>query len=1622
MGKAKKHIKRPSIIGMVLLILFYTVLPASTVTADACSYSGARAVYGGEHGTELFLGGNYIELGISNWGDFGTLGEKPSNFRGTLNGETTPHLGSNMIGMSADHDGFCNGRDLPVDYYLPGTPEERFAVGYQIGSTKNANSNSAQMGTRNMPTTVTNESNVEQGILKARTVSIWAGTMEITQVISFRVDDKFYRNDVTIKNITAHAWDGARYMRTFDPDNSQYRGGPFVTANTVTHTIAEDGKSVIKAETFQNHDPLYTAFNSRIPIFFYSNDPAARASVFGFTNTNPYEPAAYDNPSAKGQTIQADQAITMTWDSGPLHAGESKTFTYYTSLDERDFDDVQKEIFIDDVKKDIENLDDMDDVKKVKDKIDNEDSLEEEKKKELKSDVLDILIDGEKDILIRDARDIFVVRDLINESDKDDEEKDDIRKKYVKKILDDLEELSPEEEEATRAIIDDIVDPTKKAEAEDTLNSLADLIAAAEEALEEAEKTQDRYKDTGGDASDELYEEVAAAKEALNEALLADPADKDAIESATEALHDATKKLEEAAEQKELANAKAAGEEALEEAEKTQERYKNAGGDASDDIFEQLETAKEALNEALLADPADKDAIESATEALNDATKKLEEAAEQKELENAKAAGEEALEEAEKAQDRYKNAGGDATDEIYEALEAAKEVLEAAKLADPANKEAIEAATEEVTDLTTVLEKAIDAKELENAKFAGEKALEEAEKAQDRYENAGGETSDDLYEAVEAAKEALKEVLLADPAEKDAIEAATEALIDETKKLEEAVEAKELANAKAAGEEALEKTEKAQDRYYNAGGEESDELYEAVEAAKEVLNNALQATPAEKEAIEAATEALNDATKKLEEAAEAKELANAKAAGEEALQEATKAKDRYYNAGGEESDELYEVVEAAKEVLNNALQATPVEKDAIEAATEALNDATKKLEEAAEQKELENAKAAGEDALDEAEKAHDRYKKSGGEASDELYEAVEEAKNTLQEALHQDPLNKETIEEATALLEAAILELNMETTTKDLETDITNVDSIDQLLEVKQKIDSSDISEDRKAHLYTNLVNKWLETKTSFSFVDEDQVQQLVDAVEQSDKEETEKQQAYIALIENAIDDVAKHDKPVNAETKFQQPENKVIELAIQNVTSDEEKQRLTTLLELTVDARALSMQTAFTFAEGDTWESITSKFIMLAEGNYGSNITWESSKNDIITVSGENAEVQRQTRDESVILTATLTNGVAQLEKTFLLVVKSNRVGDKLFEEVKREVTVEVGSNLNKPPAIQRINLLDSSNTTIVNKIDKLIIDNAIISQVTSGPITIYLPDDTSNLADEIAVEISLDVLEKIQDSLTIKTDQGSIILSKETIEKMQQDGKDLFFRIVPVRQTDERNDVIERTKNHELVIAELEAGQEIVVLGTPREIETNYKGYETTVILPLDDVEYTNIDNLRIFIEHTDGDRRVVNGEVVVDENGTPVGLQFVIDKFSTFTIFEIVQSEEVDTPGEGTPPVEDNESPGSETTPGSGSETPGLEPTPGSGSESPVTDTTPGIGSDATVENDSAGSEGKGGENKTGEKAAGADALTDAVAADTDNLPSTATNNYNMLLLGTVLTIMGVISLYYRKKRTA
>ncbi|MBU9711988.1 immunoglobulin-like domain-containing protein [Evansella tamaricis] len=712
------------------------------------------------------------------------------------------------------------------------------------------------------------------------------------------------------------------------------------------------------------------------------------------------------------------------------------------------------------------------------------------------------------------------------------------------------------------------------------------------------------------------------------------------------------------------------------------------------------------------------------------------------------------------------------------------------------------------------------------------------------------------------------------------------------------------------------------------------------------------------------------------------------------LDRAENAQDRYGNAGGEETDSVYTAVESAKNDLQNALDAEPKDKETIHEKTNVLEQAIESLEEASFAKELSNAQELADAALEDATKAIADYKEANGDETAPVFVEVETIKAELEALLDATPPNVPAILDAAERLEEAVIELTKETSNilKDyFLQEIDGLDNVEKMRDLFDAIQEAPLFEEDKQEVLRHLVDKVLEPNSPVVFKDVEDVTKIEESIRQSNKNTAEKEADYIRLTEKAIKELAVADAPADGE-KFQKEANKGIEQIIELVTDPEEKERLTHLHELTVDALSLTREKAFQLQDGDTWESITTDFFTLNAGSYGTSISWESSNKQVITISDDTGVVERRKKDQSSILTATISRGDQVVHRTFLLIVKREGAGEKVRESEFREVKVESGTKNVSRQAIERITLSDG-NGKVVNIIDKLILTEEMLSEFdfTGETFRILLEDDASVVADELAIEIPFDVLEKINGDLEIWTEYAILYLSKEEILAMQEAKLDLYFRIVPVKDLVEREDVLERLSISDVVKQEVlqVVGVHGVanLLGTPVEIETNYKDFTTDITLPLKDIIYAGIDldMLRIYIEHSDGEIVVQQGDVVYGENGEPEGLKFTINKFSVFSIFEM---EEI-------PPVEEEEETSPIVTPGTGGQ-PGSD-NGGTDDDDPSSD-------DGGSESENGGSNNGGIGKKYGDQ----------------ELPGTATFMYNMLVIGLMILIFGVF-LYLDRRKT-
>jgi CSLREA domain-containing protein len=172
-----------------------------------------------------------------------------------------------------------------------------------------------------------------------------------------------------------------------------------------------------------------------------------------------------------------------------------------------------------------------------------------------------------------------------------------------------------------------------------------------------------------------------------------------------------------------------------------------------------------------------------------------------------------------------------------------------------------------------------------------------------------------------------------------------------------------------------------------------------------------------------------------------------------------------------------------------------------------------------------------------------------------------------------------------------------------------------------------------------------------------------------------------------------------------------------------------------------------------------------------------------------------------------------------------------------------------------------------------------------------IVIPDTAAPVS-EVNVNIpkvSHQLLAKGNVDLEIATPNVAIHIPGNSMEALTDD---LFFRVVPVKDEKEKKAVEDRAKQ-EPSVQNVAKGLTVQVLGTPMTIETNMQNKPVTLLMPLgDSLPKTEpqrqlvLDNLVVFIEHSDGTKEVIKGKLATNKDGS-LGVEFSINKFSTFTL---------------------------------------------------------------------------------------------------------------------------------------
>jgi hypothetical protein len=317
--------------------------------------------------------------------------------------------------------------------------------------------------------------------------------------------------------------------------------------------------------------------------------------------------------------------------------------------------------------------------------------------------------------------------------------------------------------------------------------------------------------------------------------------------------------------------------------------------------------------------------------------------------------------------------------------------------------------------------------------------------------------------------------------------------------------------------------------------------------------------------------------------------------------------------------------------------------------------------------------------------------------------------------------------------------------------------------------------------------------------------------------------------------------------------------------------------------------------------DSVTTNVMLKTTGQHGTTIAWSSNLPAYVTPDGKVTRPEYFQGNLKVTVTATITKGSASTTKTFVLTLiklPKPSINYPILETIVVDVVSGNGTN---GVLVQ----MEMKRTTDANGVmkdhvtftkEKAVEMIGKMKGMASKTARIMLSDSHDKVS-EVTVTVQKEAVKVLFDAgidLEIFTKNGSIFVSKESYSNVNED---LYFRIVPVKD-DKNRDAIENRAKQDQTIREIGKSNTdtVKIVGRPMEIETNMQNHRVTLTFPVGSTLPTDptarkeiLDNLVIFIEHSDGTKKVLQGKVVDYKDGN-LGITFDVNKFSTFTMLYV------------------------------------------------------------------------------------------------------------------------------------
>jgi gliding motility-associated-like protein len=293
-------------------------------------------------GTDVFLQGYYVEVGIAPNGAYGSGGNAPVGYH------PRPDLGltSGPMGFVSDpdKDGWLVASpgvpDYFGDFFLPGTPQE----GWDI----------AVNGTRGLAWRGTSPTSFTGGLTGANTgysasatqvQGTWDGTfgnLAIKQVTTQRKDKLYFVTRVTLKNTGSTTLTGIYYNRSLDPEPDATVSGNYASDKKIIFQPNPISRNCLVVATGQSYKAAYVGLGTK----------DCRAKCYITSSYTPDAPLANVYNQSGGAISylyginafsSANTSMGVVFNLGDLAPGESTELAYAYILKQADLDSALEE-------------------------------------------------------------------------------------------------------------------------------------------------------------------------------------------------------------------------------------------------------------------------------------------------------------------------------------------------------------------------------------------------------------------------------------------------------------------------------------------------------------------------------------------------------------------------------------------------------------------------------------------------------------------------------------------------------------------------------------------------------------------------------------------------------------------------------------------------------------------------------------------------------------------------------------------------------------------------------------------------------------------------------------------------------------------------------------------------------------------------------------------------------------------------------------------------------------------------------------------------------------------------------------------------------------------------------